>query len=122
MEGPTGVWEIVGRPATAHFHYRNFVTLLHQSMGGNTATKAGTDDDEVEIELLVAIHTYAYMHATSARHTGKHCRRSGPGCLGGWVDPAAVQRRRFAECCRYSATSRGRRDRRYNELVVGSSH
>ena len=55
MDGPTGAWQIVRRPAPAHFHDRNTIALLHESMGGNTAPEARTDDDKVKIELVVAV-------------------------------------------------------------------
>ena len=54
MDGPTGVRQVVRRPAPAHFHDRYPVALLRQSMGRNTAAKARSDDDKVKIELLVA--------------------------------------------------------------------
>src|ERR1019366_2017096 len=55
MDGPTGAWQIVRRPAPAHLHDRNTIALLHESMGGNTATEARTDDDKVKIELVVEV-------------------------------------------------------------------
>ena len=50
MDGPTAVRQVVRRPAPAHFHHCYPVSLLHQSMGRNTAAKARSDDDKVEIE------------------------------------------------------------------------
>ena len=55
MDGPTGARQGVRRPAPAHFHDRNPIALLHQSMRGNTAAEARTDDDKIEIELVVTI-------------------------------------------------------------------
>jgi len=54
MDGPTGVRQLVGRPAPAHLNDSNSVALLHQPMGRNTAAKTGPDDDEVEIELVIS--------------------------------------------------------------------
>src|ERR1019366_701362 len=58
MDGPTGAWQIVRRPAPAHFHDRDSISFLHQPERRNTTTEARTDDDEVEIkiELVVAAH------------------------------------------------------------------
>jgi len=50
MDRPTGVRQIVGRPAPAHLHDGNSVALLRQSMGGNTAAKTGANYNEIEIE------------------------------------------------------------------------
>src|SRR5271157_1275996 len=51
---PTGAWQIFRRPAPAHLHDRDFVSLLHQAKGRNAAAEARADNNEVEIELLVA--------------------------------------------------------------------
>src|ERR1017187_8802714 len=52
---PTGPWQRVRRPSPAHFHYRNPVAFLHQAMGRNAAPEAGTDHDEIEIELVTGV-------------------------------------------------------------------
>ena len=54
MNGPTGARQVVRCPAPTHLHDGDFVALLRQPKGRNTAAKAGSDDDEVEIELVVA--------------------------------------------------------------------
>src|SRR5208282_3372023 len=54
MDGPTGVWQIVRRPAPAHLHDRDPIPLFRQPKGRNTATEARTDNDEVKIEVAFA--------------------------------------------------------------------
>src|SRR5208337_3575464 len=53
MDRPTGARQVVRRPAPAHFHDRNTIALLHKSMSGNTAAEARTDDNKIEVELVV---------------------------------------------------------------------
>jgi len=53
MDGPTGVRQIVGRPAPPHFHDGNAVALLHQSVGRHAAAETGADHDVVEIESIL---------------------------------------------------------------------
>ena len=52
---PTGARQVVRRPAPAHFHDGNPIALLHESMRGNAAAETRTDDDKIEIELVVTI-------------------------------------------------------------------
>ena len=57
MDRPTAVRQRVGCPAPTHLDDADFVTFLDQTMRGDAAAKAGTDHDEVEIELaLVGSH------------------------------------------------------------------
>lgn len=53
MDGPTGVRQIVGRPAPPHLHDGDTIALLHQPVGGHAAAKPGADHDEVEIESIL---------------------------------------------------------------------
>src|SRR5208283_3616211 len=55
MDAPTGARQRVRRPAPAHFHDRNTIALLHQSMRRHTAAETRTDDDKIEIELVVTL-------------------------------------------------------------------
>ena len=54
MDGPTGVRKVVRGPTATHLHDGNAIAFLHQAMGRNTPAEAGSDDDEVKIELVVA--------------------------------------------------------------------
>ena len=51
MQRPAGFGQVLGRPAAAHLHYGDAIALLHQPERGDTASEAGADDDEVEIEF-----------------------------------------------------------------------
>src|SRR5208282_373150 len=55
MDRPTGTRQIVRRPAPAHLHDRDFIPLLHQPKGRNTAAETRTDNNKVEVELVVAL-------------------------------------------------------------------
>src|ERR1019366_2320653 len=69
---PTGTRQMARRPAQAHLEDCDFVSLLRQPKGRDTAAKAGADDDKVKIELMVAApHTKSNVQtAPPLRATG----------------------------------------------------
>src|SRR5579864_6507481 len=61
MDGPTCAGEGVGSPTPPHLQYCNSIPFLHQSKGGDASPEAGSDDDEIVIEFVVARrHTSTY--------------------------------------------------------------
>src|SRR5208283_1438171 len=83
MDRPTGTRQGGRRPAPAHFHDRNTIALLHQSMRRHTAAETRTDDDKIEIELVVTL-----CHKDSRR---THCdSRANP-----FIDHLPNQPQRF---------------------------
>ncbi len=49
MQKPTGARQRRGRPAAAHFHHRDAISLFGETQGGNTAAKTRAYDDEIEV-------------------------------------------------------------------------
>jgi len=50
MDGPTGVRQIVRRPAPAHLHHGHTVALLRQPVRRHAAAETGANYYEVEIK------------------------------------------------------------------------
>jgi hypothetical protein len=129
MNRPTGARQIVRRPAPAHLHDPDFVPLLHQSKGRNTAAEARTDDDKVEIELdYCAPWSVPHTSQLPATRTGsRHCRDRVAGRLSKLVNLGQAWPRWFAASCARVATSRKRHGlrcpaHRNSEPSAGSSH
>jgi len=53
VNGPTGARQVARLPSAAHFDHRNAIPFLRQPKRRNAAAKAGSDDDQVKIELAV---------------------------------------------------------------------
>jgi hypothetical protein len=51
MNGPAREGERLGRPAKPHLDHGNPIAFFRQTKRGNTTTEAGSDHDEIEIEL-----------------------------------------------------------------------